>query len=625
MPKKEQHNHQQEEQKPVTPSGPRGGHGPGRMMIGEKPKSMKKALKQLIKYLKPYQAAMILVMILAMFGAAFSILGPRLLGNITNEVQNGITYNPISMTFSTNINFDVIWRIVYILIGLYILSYTFNVTQGVMITRLTQKITKEMRSRLFDKMEKLPLKYFDRTSHGDTLSRMTNDIDTIGQALNSSVSTLISSVTLIIGVFIMMITISWQLTLVALLTLPLSAAIMRLIMKKSQKYFRGQQKTLGQLNGHIEESYSGLTIIKTFNAEDKAIETFEEHNEELYKSAWKSQFFSGLMMPLMGFIGNLSYVATSVVGGILAVSKKLLIGDIQSMMQYIRTFSQPLGQIAQAMTQAQSALAASERVFEFLNEEEMTEEVEKLVLSSVKGDVEFKHVKFGYSEDQEIIHDLNVKIKAGQKVAIVGPTGAGKTTIVNLLMRFYEVNSGDILVDGISTKRMTRHEVHKLFGMVLQDTWLFKGTIKENLVYGKRDATMEEVIQASKTANVHHFVKSLPFGYDMQLDENSSVSQGQRQLLTIARAMVADAPMLILDEATSSVDVRTEQHIQEAMDELMKDRTTFVIAHRLSTIKNADLILVLNEGNVIEMGKHQELLDQNGFYADLYNSQFETA
>lgn len=625
MPKKEQHNHQQEQQKPVTPSGPRGGHGPGRMMIGEKPKSMKKALKQLIKYLKPYQAAMILVMILAMFGAAFSILGPRLLGNITNEVQNGITYNPISMTFSTNINFDVIWRIVYILIGLYILSYTFNVTQGVMITRLTQKITKEMRSRLFDKMEKLPLKYFDRTSHGDTLSRMTNDIDTIGQALNSSVSTLISSVTLIIGVFIMMITISWQLTLVALLTLPLSAAIMRLIMKKSQKYFRGQQKTLGQLNGHIEESYSGLTIIKTFNAEDKAIETFEEHNEELYKSAWKSQFFSGLMMPLMGFIGNLSYVATSVVGGILAVSKKLLIGDIQSMMQYIRTFSQPLGQIAQAMTQAQSALAASERVFEFLNEEEMTEEVEKLVLSSVKGDVEFKHVKFGYSEDQEIIHDLNVKIKAGQKVAIVGPTGAGKTTIVNLLMRFYEVNSGDILVDGISTKRMTRHEVHKLFGMVLQDTWLFKGTIKENLVYGKRDATMEEVIQASKTANVHHFVKSLPFGYDMQLDENSSVSQGQRQLLTIARAMVADAPMLILDEATSSVDVRTEQHIQEAMDELMKDRTTFVIAHRLSTIKNADLILVLNEGNVIEMGKHQELLDQNGFYADLYNSQFETA
>ncbi len=625
MPKKEQHNHQQAEQKPVTPSGPRGGHGPGRMMIGEKPKSMKKALKQLIKYLKPYQAAMILVMILAMFGAAFSILGPRLLGNITNEVQNGITYNPISMTFSTNINFDVIWRIVYILIGLYILSYTFNVTQGVMITRLTQKITKEMRSRLFDKMEKLPLKYFDRTSHGDTLSRMTNDIDTIGQALNSSVSTLISSVTLIIGVFIMMITISWQLTLVALLTLPLSAAIMRLIMKKSQKYFRGQQKTLGQLNGHIEESYSGLTIIKTFNAEDKAIETFEEHNEELYKSAWKSQFFSGLMMPLMGFIGNLSYVATSVVGGILAVSKKLLIGDIQSMMQYIRTFSQPLGQIAQAMTQAQSALAASERVFEFLNEEEMTEEVEKLVLSSVKGDVEFKHVKFGYSEDQEIIHDLNVKIKAGQKVAIVGPTGAGKTTIVNLLMRFYEVNSGDILVDGISTKRMTRHEVHKLFGMVLQDTWLFKGTIKENLVYGKRDATMEEVIHASKTANVHHFVKSLPFGYDMQLDENSSVSQGQRQLLTIARAMVADAPMLILDEATSSVDVRTEQHIQEAMDELMKDRTTFVIAHRLSTIKNADLILVLNEGNVIEMGKHQELLDQNGFYADLYNSQFETA
>ncbi|MCF7930774.1 MAG: ABC transporter ATP-binding protein/permease [Acholeplasmataceae bacterium] len=615
-----------EEQKDKAPQRPQSsGHGPGRVMIGEKPKSMKKALKQLLKYLKPHQFKLILVMLFAMTGAAFSILGPRLLGNITNEVQKGIAFSPLTSSFIVNINFDAIWRIVYILIGLYAGSYIFNITQGIIITRLTQKITKEMRSNLFDKMAKLPLKYFDKTSHGDTLSRMTNDIDTIGSALNSSVSTLFSSATLIVGVFIMMLTISWQLTIVAVLTLPLSAIIMRLIMKRSQKYFRAQQKILGKLNGHIEETYSGQQIIKAFNAEEKAEQTFDEHNEGLLNTAWKSQFFSGLMMPIMGFIGNLSYVAISVFGGILAVAGTLLIGDIQSMMQYIRTFSQPLGQIAQAMTQAQSALAASERVFEFLAEEEMEPEEESICLRNIKGEVEFKHVKFGYLEGKEIIHDLNVKIKAGQKIAIVGPTGAGKTTIVNLLMRFYDVNSGDILVDGISTKRMSRDYVHELFGMVLQDTWLFKGSIRDNLVYGRRDASMEEVIEASKTANVHHFVKSLPFGYDMVLDENSNISQGQKQLLTIARAMVADAPMLILDEATSSVDVRTEILIQEAMDQLMKDRTTFVIAHRLSTIKNADLILVLKDGNVIETGKHQELLDQNGFYADLYNSQFEPA
>ncbi|MFH0766512.1 MAG: ABC transporter ATP-binding protein [Bacillota bacterium] len=618
--------HNEERKTPTPARRPIGsGHGPGRMMIGEKPKSMKKAFKQLTTYLRPYLFIILLIMLLAMIGAGFSILGPRLLGNITNEVQKGISFNPLLGSFVTNINFDVIWRIVYILIGLYAASYAFNLTQGIMITRLTQKITKEMRTNLFDKMDKLPLKYFDKTSHGDTLSRMTNDIDTIGQALNSSVSTLFSSLTLIIGVFIMMLTISWQLTIVAILTLPLSAFIMRLIMKRSQKYFRGQQKTLGKLNGHIEESYSGQQIIKAFNAEEKAQQTFDSHNKELYNTAWKSQFFSGLMMPIMRFIGNLSYAAISVFGGILAIGGTILIGDIQSMLMYVRTFSQPLGQIAQAMTQMQSALAASERVFEFLSEEEMDIEIDTSTLQKVKGEVEFKHVRFGYLENQEIIHDLNVKIQAGQKIAIVGPTGAGKTTIVNLLMRFYEVNSGDILVDGISTKRMSRNDVHELFGMVLQDTWLFQGTIRDNLVYGKRDATMEKVIEASKTANVHHFVKSLPFGYEMILDENSNISQGQKQLLTIARAMVADAPMLILDEATSSVDVRTEILIQEAMDKLMKGRTTFVIAHRLSTIKNADLILVLKDGNVVETGKHQELLDQNGFYADLYNSQFEPA
>jgi ATP-binding cassette, subfamily B, multidrug efflux pump len=426
-------------------------------------------------------------------------------------------------------------------------------------------------------------------------------------------------------VFIMMLTISWQLTLVAIVSLPLSAMIIKFIMKRSQKYFRGQQKTLGKLNGHIEEAYSGQQILKSFKAEGKSQAIFDAHNKDLYNTSWKSQFFSGLMMPIMNFVGNISYVAISVLGGILAVSGKIMIGDIQSMLQYVRTFSQPLGQIAQAMTQAQSALAASERVFEFLAEEEMSIENDAVQLTNVKGNVEFKHVKFGYNPELEIIHDFNVKIQAGQKVAIVGPTGAGKTTIVNLLMRFYEVNSGDILVDGRSTKQMTRTNVHELFGMVLQDTWLFKGTIKDNLIYGKRDATMEEVIEASKTANVHHFIKSLPFGYDAILDENSQISQGQKQLLTIARAMVADAPMLILDEATSSVDVRTEILIQEAMDRLMKGRTTFVIAHRLSTIKNADLILVLKDGNVIETGHHQELLDQKGFYADLYNSQFELA
>ncbi len=616
-----------EEKKELTPKRNQGGpgFGPGRMSVGEKPKSMKKALVQLITYLKPYRFALGIVILFATLGAAFSIIGPKLMGEITNEVVRGITFNPLVGTFVMNIDFVIIWRIVYILIALFALSYIFNLSQGIMITRLTQKITKKMRSNLFDKMASLPLKYFDKTSHGDTLSRMTNDIDTIGQALNNSVSTIFSSITLIIGVFIMMLTISWQLTLVAIVTLPLSAFIMKTIMKHSQKYFRSQQKILGQLNGHIEESYSGQQIIKAFNAEEKAEATFDTHNRDLLNTAWKSQFFSGLMMPIMNFIGNLSYVAVSVIGGILAVAGSILIGDIQSMLQYIRTFSQPLGQIAQAMTQAQSALAASERVFEFLAEEEMEVETETLHLDKVKGNVEFKHVKFGYSEDLEIIHDLNVSIKAGQKIAIVGPTGAGKTTIVNLLMRFYEVNSGDILVDGISTKRMSRNDVHELFGMVLQDTWLFNGSIKDNLVYGKRDASMDEVINASKTANVHHFVKSLPFGYEMVLDENSSISSGQKQLLTIARAMVADAPMLILDEATSSVDVRTEILIQEAMDKLMENRTTFVIAHRLSTIKNADLILVLKDGNVIETGKHQELLDQNGFYADLYNSQFETS
>ncbi|MFA7422818.1 MAG: ABC transporter ATP-binding protein, partial [Acholeplasmataceae bacterium] len=534
----------------------------------------------------------------------------------TNEVQIGIFEN-------TAINFDRIYQIMWILIMLYALSYVFNVLQGVIITRLTQKLTKKMRTDLFEKIDRVPLKYFDQTSHGDTLSRMTNDIDLIGQALNSSVTQIFTSITLLIGILVMMLIVSWQLALVALISLPLSGLIMRFIMKKSQKYFRRQQKTLGSLNGHIEEAYSGQQILKAYQAEAKFLTIFEQYNEDLYETSWKSQFFSGLMFPIMNFVGNLSYMLVAVFGGILAVSRTIMIGDIQSMLQYIRNFNQPLGSIAQNLTQFQSALAATERVFEFLNQEEMIKEEKTQILNDVKGHVTFKDVRFGYEPDKEIIHGFNLEVKPGQKVAIVGPTGAGKTTLVNLLMRFYEVNSGDIMIDDVSIKHMSRHEVHKLFSMVLQDTWLFHGSIKDNLKYGHKDASDDDVISAAKTANVHHFIKSLSFGYDHILTENSSISQGQQQLLTIARAMVANAPMLILDEATSSVDVRTEMLIQEAMDRLMKGRTTFVIAHRLSTIKNADIILVLNEGNIIETGSHEELLAKQGFYADLYNSQFD--
>jgi ATP-binding cassette, subfamily B, multidrug efflux pump len=589
--------------------------GPGSMREAQKPKSMKKALKLLFAYLRPHLFVLVLVITLASLSAVFNIFGPRLLGQITNEVQIGI--------FGTGINFDRIYQIMWILIILYALSYIFNLLQGITITRLTQKLTKKMRSDVFDKIDRIPLKYFDQTSHGDTLSRMTNDIDLISQALNSSVTQIFTSITLLVGILVMMIIISWQLALVALISLPLSGFIVKFIMKKSQSYFRRQQKTLGDLNGHIEEAYSGQQILKAYQAEGKFLNVFEQHNDDLYKTAWKSQFLSGLMFPIMNFVGNLSYMLIAVFGGILAVGQTILIGDIQSMLQYVRNFNQPLGSIAQNLTQFQSALAATERVFEFLNQEEMEKEVKKQSLEKVNGHVEFKHVKFGYDPDVQIIHDFNLEVKPGQKVAIVGPTGAGKTTLVNLLMRFYEINDGDILVDGISIKDMTRHEVHRLFGMVLQDTWLFHGTIKDNLKYGHETATDEDVIDAAKTANVHHFIKSLSFGYDHELNENSSISQGQQQLLTIARAMVTNAPMLILDEATSSVDVRTEMLIQEAMDRLMKGRTTFVIAHRLSTIKNADVILVLNKGNIIEMGTHQNLLDQKGFYADLYNSQFD--
>ena len=590
--------------------------GPGSQRIAQKPKSMKKAFKALMVYLSPHKYIFLTVIIFASLSAVFNILGPKLLGDITNIVQDAIMAN-------VSIDFTDIYKIMWVLIALYGLSYIFNLLQGIIITRLTQRLTKQMRTDMFKKMERIPLKYFDKNPYGDTLSRMTNDIDLIGQALNSSITQFFTSVTLIVGITVMMLIISWQLAIVALLILPLSMIGIRVIMKRSQKYFRRQQKTLGMLNGHIEEAYTGQQILKAYQAEAEFLNVFEQHNDDLYKTSWKSQFISGLMQPIMNFFSNLSYLAVAIFGGVLAVEGSLKIGDIQAMLQYVRRFGQPLSTIAQSLTQVQSALAATERVFEFLNEEEMEKESETKLIKDVKGHVEFKHVKFGYDADKTIIHDFSLEVKQGQKVAIVGPTGAGKTTLVNLLMRFYEIDSGDILVDGISTRRMSRHEVHRLFGMVLQDTWLFNGTVKENLIYGNLDASDENVIDAAKTANVHHFIKSLAHGYDHILGENSSISQGQQQLLTIARAMVTDAPMLILDEATSSVDVRTEMLIQEAMDRLMKGRTTFVIAHRLSTIKNADVILVLNEGNIIEMGTHTDLLEKKGFYADLYNSQFE--
>jgi len=591
--------------------------------IAQKPKSMKKALKQLLSYLKPYRVLLIFVLSFAILSTVANIAGPKLIGDMTTIIQEDVEKYVAIGTLT--ISLDKIFKITYILIGLYISSFIFNLIQGIIIARVTQKISKQLRSDIFNKFETLPLKYYDQTSHGDTLSRMTNDIDLMSQTLNNSISQFTTSITMIIGIIVMLFIIDVWIALMIIVMLPLSVLMIRIIMKHSQKYFRRQQKVLGELNGHIEESYSGQQVLKVYQAESNFLNEFENKNNQLYETAWKSQFLSGLMQPIMRFVGNLSYVVIAVIGAIFAVNGRISIGNIQSLLMYNRRLNQPIGTVAQSMTQIQSALAASERVFNFLEEEEMTKDNQETVIQNkdVKGYVEFKHVKFGYEKDKTIIHDFSLKVKPGQKVAIVGPTGAGKTTLVNLVMRFYDIDSGEILIDHINTKKLSRKNVHQLFGMVLQDTWLFEGTIKDNLAYGKKDATDEEIIQAAKAANVHHFIKSQPYGYDMVLSEKANISQGQRQLLTIARAMVSDAPMLILDEATSSVDVRTEQLIQDAMDELMKNRTTFVIAHRLSTIKNADIILVLKDGNVVEAGNHETLLEKNGAYSDLYNSQFE--
>lgn len=606
-----QNNQRQERSPNIRPAG-----GGAMLRGGQKPKDFKKSLIKLIKHLKPFYLGLIISLIFASFGAAFTIIGPRLAGEMTNEVQKGI------MPFQT-INLNKIASYGIWLIFLYVFSFVFSATQSLIMSDITQKTSKAFRSSIFMKINQLPLSYYDNHSFGDVLSRVTNDVDVIGQTLSQSLSQIIVSITSFIGVIIMMLTISWKLTIVAILFLPISFIIIRFVMKFSQKYFRSLQTNLGYINGHIEETYSAHNIIKVFDAGDKIKEEFDQYNGKLYQSAWRSQFFSGLMHPLMNFIMNISYVVITVYGGILAVAKEILIGDIQSLMIYIRLFTQPLVQLAQAATNLQSAVAAAERVFEFLAEEEVSDESNKqMKLTNVLGNVEFKNVKFGYLPNKTVIKNFNAKIDSGQKVAIVGPTGAGKTTLVNLLMRFYEIDEGDILIDGISINEMKREHVRSLFGMVLQDSWLFKGTIADNIAFGK-NVTLAEIKEASKTANVDHFIESLPNGYEMVLGEDSNISQGQRQLFTIARAMIQDAPMLILDEATSSVDTRTEILIQDAMDKLMKGRTSFVIAHRLSTIKNADIIFVIKDGDIVESGKHEELLRLNGFYHELYQSQFE--
>lgn len=577
----------------------------------------KASLKQLISYCRAYIPIISVALVLAMLGSVFNIVGPELLSQITDFITEGLM---------TKIDLEAVVKVAMILAFLYGLAFIFNYIQGYIMATVTQKVSKKLRTEISTKINRLPLKYFDSTSTGDVLSRVTNDVDMIGQTMNQSLSTLVSAITMFVGSLIMMFYTNWIMALSAVLSTILGFALMTFIISKSQKYFAQQQKELGKLNGHIEEIYTGHHVVKVYNGEKEAKETFREINTRLYNSAWKSQFMSGLMMPLMMFVGNFGYVVVCLVGAVLAVNGSISFGVIVAFMIYIRLFTQPLAQLAQAATNLQSTTAASERVFEFLGEEELANEGGKtLRLESAKGDVEFKYVSFGYKQDKMVIKDFSAKANAGQKVAIVGPTGAGKTTLINLLMRFYEVNSGEILIDGVPTSNLTRQNIHELFCMVLQDTWLFEGTIRENIVYSRKGVSIDQVEEACKAVGLHHFITTLPNGYDTVLDDKANLSAGQKQLITIARAMVEDAPLLILDEATSSVDTRTELLIQEAMDKLTVGKTSFVIAHRLSTIKNADLILVMKDGDIIESGKHQELLLKNGFYSDLYNSQFEDA
>ncbi len=602
--------------------GPMGHGGPG--MPVEKAKDFKGTLKKLVNYMKKYHFAMIVVIIFTIGSTVFNIVGPKVLGKATTEIFNGLTSK---IQGGEGINFDKIALILLLLIGLYVLSAIFGYIQGFIMTGISQKISFQMRKEISVKMNKIPMNYYDTKTYGEILSRITNDVDTLGMSLNQTLTQLISSVATIIGITIMMLTISPLMTLIAILLLPVSAILIGFVIKHSQKYFKSQQEYLGHVNGQVEEVFGGHNVVKLFNREEASIKEFQKTNDVLYDSAWKSQFFSGMMQPIMGFVGNVGYVAVAVVGGYLNIKKVIEVGDIQSFIQYVRQFTQPIAQIAQVSNMLQSTIAAAERVFEFLEEEEeeqFAKEHQDVSVRDLEGNVEFKNVRFGYSFDKIIIGDFSAKIKEGQKIAIVGPTGAGKTTMVKLLMRFYDVTSGEIKIDGYNITDFDRSELREAFGMVLQDTWLFKGSIMENIRYGRLDATDEEVIEAAKAAHAHHYIQTLPGGYDMELNEDATnVSQGQKQLLTIARAILADNKILILDEATSSVDTRTEVRIQKAMDNLMKGRTSFVIAHRLSTIKDADLILVMKDGDIIEQGNHEELIMQEGFYAQLYNSQFE--
>lgn len=600
--------------------GPRGGRG-----STERPANAKETTKKLIKhYLVDYKWQLLIMLIFAVGSTVFTIVGPKILGNATTEIFNGIVGK---ISGGTGIDFSKVLGILLTLLGLYAISAFFGYIQGFTMTSIAQKLTYRLRNDIAVKINKLPMSFFDKKTHGEILSIVTNDIDMLSQNLNQSITHIITSVCTIIGILVMMLSISVTMTIVSLIIVPLSFFVIRIVVKKSQKYFKKQQDYLGHVNGQVEESYGGHDVIRVFNREEKTIEEFDELNKELYKSAWKSQFLSGLMFPVMNFFGNVGYVGVAILGGYLASQGAITVGNIQSFIQYNKQFIQPINQISQISAILQSMLAAAERIFNFLEEEDEPKDVENPVSTDgLVGNVEFNHVHFGYTDDKIIINDFNADVKDGQKIAIVGPTGAGKTTMVKLLMRFYDVNSGAIMVDGHNVKDFKRGELRRMFGMVLQDTWLFGGSIKDNIKYGKPNATDEEVVEAAKAAHADHFIRTLPNGYDMLIDEEAgNISQGQKQLLTIARVILTNPRILILDEATSSIDTRTEQQIQAAMDNLMKGRTSFIIAHRLSTIKNADLILVMNQGDIIEQGTHEELLAKNGFYANLYNSQFQEA
>ena len=598
------------------------GRGRGPQMSNEKAKDFKGTMKKLMAYLSAYKIGIFFVIVFAIGSTIFNIVGPKILGKATTEIFKGLVRK---VSGGSGIDFDKITHIVLTLLCLYLTSAVFSFVQGYIMTGVSQKLTYRLRKEISEKINRLPMNYFDKQTHGEVLSRITNDVDTLSQSLNQSATQVITSTTTIIGVLIMMLSISPLMTVVALLILPVSMGLISVIVKRSQKYFMSQQEYLGHVNGQVEEIYGGHNIIKAFNKEEDVIATFKRDNDILYTSAWKSQFLSGMMMPIMQFVGNLGYVGEVILGGYLAMKGTIQVGDIQSFIQYVRSFTMPIQQVAQVANMLQSTAAASERVFEFLEEKEEDQTVENPVcIDKLEGSVSFDHVHFGYNPNHTIINDFSVDVKPGQKVAIVGPTGAGKTTMIKLLMRFYDVGSGSIKVDGHDVRDFNRDDLRKMFGMVLQDTWLFKGSIEDNIRYGRLDATHEEVVEAAKAARAHRFIQTLPGGYQMELNEEASnVSQGQKQLLTIARAMLADPKILILDEATSSVDTRTEIQIQKAMDQLMKGRTSFVIAHRLSTIRDADVILVMKDGDIVEQGNHEELLAQNGFYAELYNSQFE--